>query len=72
MIQKFKEVAKEKRSNIGIGLGSSEYHNQKILQASLNFLEFNKVNIFIFGNSNFINSLLEQTPKNYMLSLIHI
>ena len=71
MIQKFKETAKEKSNNIGIGLGLSEYHNQKILQASLNFLEFNKVNIYIFGNSNFINSLLGQTPKNYMNSRVN-
>jgi len=71
MIQKFKEVAIEKRSNIGIGLGTSEYHNQKILQASLNFLEFNTANIYIFGNSNFIHSLLEQTPKNYLNSRVN-
>jgi len=71
MIQKFKEVAIEKRSNIGIGLGTSEYHNQKILQASLNFLESNTANIYIFGNSNFIHSLLEQTPKNYLNSRVN-
>jgi len=71
MIQKFKEAAKEKRSNIGIGLGVSEYHNQKILQASLNFVELNKANVYIFGNSNFINSLLEQTPKKYTNSRLY-
>ncbi|MCK4779894.1 MAG: hypothetical protein KAT57_06900, partial [Candidatus Lokiarchaeota archaeon] len=71
MIQKFKEAAKEKRSNIGIGLGVSEYHNQKILQASLNFVELNKADVYIFGNSNFINSLLEQTPKKYMNSRLY-
>ncbi|NVM37534.1 MAG: methanogenesis marker protein Mmp4/MtxX [Candidatus Lokiarchaeota archaeon] len=71
MIQKFKEAAKEKRSNIGIGLGTSEYHNQKILQASLNFVALNKANVYIFGNSNFINILLEQTPKNYLNSRVN-
>ncbi len=71
MIQKFKEAAKEKRSNIGIGLGVSEYHNQKILQASLNFVELNKANVYIFGNLNFINSLLEKTPKKYMNSRLY-
>ena len=71
MIQKFKEAAKEKRRNIGIGLGVSEYHNQKILQASLNFVELNKANVYIFGNSNFINSLLEQTPKKYTNSRLY-
>ena len=43
--QKFKEIAKEKSSNIGIGLGASEYHNQKILQASLNFVGFSDCDI---------------------------
>ncbi len=71
MIQKFKKATKEKRSNIGIGLGATEYHNQKILQASLNFVELNKANVYIFGNSNYINNLLEQTPKNYLNSRIN-
>ena len=66
MIQKFKEAAKEKSSNIGIGLGVSEYHNHKILQASLNFIGSNKANVYIFGTSNHINTLIKQTPKNYL------
>ncbi|MFX1298760.1 MAG: hypothetical protein ACFFD2_28360, partial [Promethearchaeota archaeon] len=71
MIQKFKQAANKKQGNIGIGLGASEYHNQKILQASLNFIELNIANVYIFGNSNFIYNLRKQTPKNYLNSRIN-
>ncbi|MFX1366217.1 MAG: methanogenesis marker protein Mmp4/MtxX [Promethearchaeota archaeon] len=70
MIQKFKEAAKGKNSNIGIGLGISEDQNQKILQASLNFVRSNKANVYLFGNSSHINSLREQTPENYLNSRV--
>jgi len=60
IIQKFELKAKQKRVNIGIGLGDSEYHNQKILKASLNFLEQYKSNIYVFGKINSLNNLLEQ------------
>ncbi len=70
MIQKFKEVAKKKSSNIGIGLGTSEDHNQKILQASLNFVRLNKANVYIFGTSNQIKNLHKQTPENSQVKFI--
>ncbi|MFW9988266.1 MAG: methanogenesis marker protein Mmp4/MtxX [Candidatus Odinarchaeota archaeon] len=70
MIEKFIELAKEKSSNIGIGLGTSEFHNQKILQASLNFVGLNKANVHIFGNSNQIANLLEKTPENSLNSQV--
>ncbi len=60
IIQKFELKAKQKRVNIGIGLGDSGYHNQKILKASLNFLEQYKSNIYVFGKIGSLNNLLEQ------------
>ncbi|MFX1304591.1 MAG: methanogenesis marker protein Mmp4/MtxX [Promethearchaeota archaeon] len=60
IIQKFELKAKQKRTNIGIGLGDSKYHNQKILKACLNFLEQYKSNIYFFGKSDSMNNFLEQ------------
>lgn len=60
ILQKFEEAAKEKKSNIGIGLGDSEYHNNKILKASLNFLETQNSSVFIFGKKSSVNKIREQ------------
>ena len=53
ILQKFEEVTKEKKSNIGIGLGDSEYHNSKILKTSINFLETRYSSIFFFWKERF-------------------
>ena len=54
IFQKFEAGAKKKSSIIGIGLGASEYHNQKILQVSLNFLqEYNSEVSFIGKKKKF-------------------
>ena len=53
ILQKFEEAAKEKKSNIGIGLGDSEYHNSKILKASINFLETRDSSDFFFWKERF-------------------
>ena len=60
ILQKFEEAAKEKKSNIGIGLGDSEYNNNKILKASLNFLETQNSSVFIFGKKSSVNKIREQ------------
>lgn len=60
ILQKFEEAAKEKKSNIGIGLGDSEYHNNNILKASLNFLETQNSSVFIFGKKSSVNKIREQ------------
>lgn len=62
ILQKFEAGAKEKSSIIGIGLGASEYHNQKILQASLNFLKEYNSEVFFFGAKKYLSKLLGQTP----------
>jgi putative methanogen marker protein 4 len=57
-------MAKDRNLNLGIGLGDSEYHNQKILKVSLNFLKEYNSNIFIFGTKTSLNNLLGQFPNN--------
>ncbi len=65
LLQKYELVAKEKKSiNIGIGLGDSKYHNQKILTASLNFLKNFKSTISFFGKKDYLNRSLPHTPQN--------
>lgn len=61
ILQKFELMAKEKSLNIGIGLGDSDYHNLKILKASIDFLKEYSSSISIFGKKESLNSLLEQT-----------
>ncbi len=62
ILKKFEAEAKKKSSIIGIGLGVSEYHNQKILKVSLNFLQEYNSQVFFFGKKKKLNKLLEQTP----------
>ncbi len=60
ILQKFELLSKKKSTNIGIGLGTSELHNQKILKACLDFLEDHTSNIYIFGNKRSIVGLNKQ------------
>ncbi len=60
LLHKFELLAKGKDIKIGIGLGESDFHNQKILKASKSFLEEYKSEILIFGNKRFLNSLKKQ------------
>ncbi len=62
IFQKFEAGAKKKSSIIGIGLGASEYHNQKILQVSLNFLQEYNSEVSFIGKKKNLNKLLEQNP----------
>ena len=68
IIQKFELAAKDKERNIGIGLGESEYHNQKILKASLSFLQEYKSNLYLFGTEKKINELLESSHQTNIKS----
>lgn len=70
IIQKFELAAKDKERNIGIGLGKSEYHNQKILKASLSFLQKYKSNLYLFGTENKINELLESSHQTNIKSKV--
>ncbi|MFX1480149.1 MAG: methanogenesis marker protein Mmp4/MtxX [Promethearchaeota archaeon] len=65
LIHKFELLAEGKSGNIGIGLGSSELHNQKILIASKNFLKKFSSRVYIFGNKDFINQIKKGIPSKY-------
>ncbi|MFX0082058.1 MAG: methanogenesis marker protein Mmp4/MtxX [Candidatus Hodarchaeota archaeon] len=57
-------MAKGKRGKLGIGIGTSKFHNRKILLAILNFLEKYSSKIYIFGSEESLNHIREQiTPK---------
>ncbi len=65
ILQKYELLAKKKQSkNIGIGLGDSKEHNQKILTASLDFLENFKSKISFYGKKDFFNMDLPQTLQS--------
>ena len=49
LIQNFRLMAEGKSAKIGIGLGKSKIHNEKIVNASLDFLDEFNSSIFIFG-----------------------
>ncbi len=64
ILQKYEFAAKGKKSiNIGVGLGDSEYHNQKILTASLEFTKKFNSNVLLFGKKDFLKRLLKPTPQ---------
>ncbi|MBY8986376.1 MAG: methanogenesis marker protein Mmp4/MtxX [Candidatus Lokiarchaeota archaeon] len=66
LIHEFELMSKGKTANIGIGLGTSELHNQKILKASFDFLRERSSKIYIFGNKHAILNINKQ--KSYMNS----
>ncbi|MEJ2279091.1 MAG: hypothetical protein P8Y70_15300 [Candidatus Lokiarchaeota archaeon] len=61
LFEKFYIRAKNKVANIGIGLDTREFHTNKILYATMKFLNRFKSNIllkvFMFGNEEIVNSL---------------
>jgi putative methanogen marker protein 4 len=53
----FTSKVEGKITNIGIGLGDSEAHNLKILDATIKLLEINKSSVYFFGNQSSINQI---------------
>ena len=72
ILNKFEVMAKEKSENIGIGLGPSEYHNQNIILAILNFLRENSSKIYIFGTKESLNHISDLINSNYKSHIILI
>ena len=72
ILKNFEVMAKEKSGNIGIGLGTSEFHNRKIILAILNFLEEYASKIYIFGNEESLNHIREQISTKYKSSIFLI
>jgi len=70
LLQKFESMSKGKSAKLGIGLGTSEFHNQKILKACIDFLGENRSRIYIFGNRRAILSIdKKNSSKNYKLNI---
>ena len=65
IIENLTKGLNDKVTNIGIGLGESEFHNNKILYAIVKFLNQIRQNTFIkitlFGQKEFINKILENS-----------
>ncbi|MFX1309905.1 MAG: methanogenesis marker protein Mmp4/MtxX [Promethearchaeota archaeon] len=71
IIQKYElEANKKKDLIVGIGIGDSEYHNQKIHTASLKFSKKFKTTVLIFGKKNFIDRLRKGSQKNKLNSQV--
>ncbi|MFW9939738.1 MAG: methanogenesis marker protein Mmp4/MtxX [Candidatus Thorarchaeota archaeon] len=66
-------MAEKKSGNIGIGLGTSEFHNRKILTAIFNFLERYTSQIYVFGNTETLNHIQDKINTKYKsnIFLIH-
>jgi len=70
LLQKFESMSKGKSVKLGIGLGTSELHNQKILKACNDFLGEKKSRIYIFGNRRAILSIGKQNSyKDHKLNI---
>jgi len=65
ILNKFKVLAKEKYNNIGIGLGQSDYQNETIILAIINFLEENPSKVYLFGTKESLNHISELIDSNY-------
>ena len=72
ILQNFEVITKGKSGNIGIGLGTSEFHNRKILLAIHNFLEEHSSKIYIFGNKESLNHIRKQINSKYKSSIFLI
>jgi len=57
ILEKFYQRAKDIEAKIGIGLGDSEVHNNKILQAVISTLEQKSNSIFFFGSRKSIDQI---------------
>ncbi|MHA2281763.1 MAG: methanogenesis marker protein Mmp4/MtxX [Promethearchaeota archaeon] len=63
-------MSKGKSAKIGIGLGTSELHNQKIFKACIDFLGENLSSIHIFGSKYAIQNIDKQNSyKNHKLNI---
>ena len=61
LLQIFEILAKNKKKKIGIGLGNSEFHNKKILNASYAFSKKYKSEILIFGEKSALVKLQDHS-----------
>ncbi|MFW9785580.1 MAG: methanogenesis marker protein Mmp4/MtxX [Candidatus Heimdallarchaeota archaeon] len=65
-------MANGKCKNIGIGLGDSELHNQKILNESVNFLKNYQSSLYLFGDKSALSKIQNQYQSNMKSKLFFI
>ncbi|MHA1459994.1 MAG: methanogenesis marker protein Mmp4/MtxX [Promethearchaeota archaeon] len=68
----FKKKAEGIISKVGIGLGDSATHNNIILKATLETLNYNKSSFFFFGNKNQVDSLAKILVSKEKENSIHL
>lgn len=61
ILEKFFQRTKDFEAKIGIGLGDSEVHNNKILEAAISTLEQKNNSIFLFGKKKSIDQVANNT-----------
>ncbi|MFX1524742.1 MAG: methanogenesis marker protein Mmp4/MtxX [Promethearchaeota archaeon] len=71
LINTFELRSKGKIANIGIGLGSSKFHNQKILRACIDFLSRHPSKVSIFGTKQAIQELEKKSFHQNLLNNIN-
>lgn len=70
LINTFELRSKGKSANIGIGLGTTKFHNQKILTACIDFLSGHSSKITIFGPEQAIQDLeKKEIPENFLQNI---
>lgn len=72
LLQQFESMANGKCKNIGIGLGDSELHNQKILNESVNFLKNYQSSLYLFGDKSALSKIQNQYQSNMKSKLFFI
>lgn len=70
LLKKFESLARGKIINIGIGLGTSEFHNKKIIKASIKFAEVQSSKIYLFGTDVSVNQLNGKIPSKNNSNII--
>ncbi len=70
LLKKFESLAKGKIFDLGIGLGSSFIHNEKILKASIKFSKDLSSKIYLFGSDIAVHNLDGKIPSKHKSNLI--
>ncbi|MHA1915723.1 MAG: methanogenesis marker protein Mmp4/MtxX [Promethearchaeota archaeon] len=70
LIEKFEALARGKLINVGIGLGTSEVHNQKILKACIDFAEEKSSLIYLFGTDITVHQLDGKIPPKFKSKIL--
>ncbi|MFX1425872.1 MAG: methanogenesis marker protein Mmp4/MtxX [Promethearchaeota archaeon] len=70
ILKKLEVLAKGKTVNIGIGLGTSEFHNRKIMSVILQFLQKSLSKVYVFGSKaslDFVHDLINSNFKSRII-----